>query len=118
MIIRAVGLPGLTVSDVEPGPLIAMKLQSMMNRGAAKEATDLLDIIRLTLDLKAGPTSRRQLSSATLQLTKDAALHARRWFHQYSSRSLTLVRTVPEGRDTEIDDLTLVGDLLLGATSE
>lgn len=52
--------PPLTVAVAEPGPIIAMKLQSIMNRGAAKEGTDLLDIVRLTPDRSCGPTSRDQ----------------------------------------------------------
>ena len=38
----------------EPGPLIAMKLQAVMNRSAAKAGTDLLDVVRLTLDEATG----------------------------------------------------------------
>ncbi len=62
--IRATALPNLTVAVAEPGPLIAMKLQSIMNRGSAKEGTDLLDIIRLCLDPTTGPTLRTQLATA------------------------------------------------------
>ena len=36
------------VAVAASGPLVAMKLQSVMNRYRAKEATDLLDIARLT----------------------------------------------------------------------
>jgi hypothetical protein len=43
------GLQPLTVHVSEPGPILAMKLQSIMNRGAAKEGTDLLDIVRISL---------------------------------------------------------------------
>src|SRR5665811_2488253 len=60
MLIRAGGMPDLAVAVAEPGPLIAMKLQSIMNRGAAKEGTDLLDIVRLCLDPAAGPVLRSQ----------------------------------------------------------
>jgi hypothetical protein len=44
VIMRASGTPNLTVAVAEPGPLVAMKLQSIMNRGSEKEGTDLLDI--------------------------------------------------------------------------
>lgn len=108
-------LSPLMVAVAEPGPLIAMKLQSIMNRGAAKEGTDLLDIVRLTLDLRCGPTSRDQLESADQQLRADALLHARRWFQESAQRSLGKVRAVPEGHDIDIDDIRLVGDLLVGA---
>lgn len=76
MLIRARAMPELIVNVADPGPLIAMKLQSIMNRGAAKEATDLLDTIRLSLDPTAGPVSRSHLEAADSQLRQDAALHA------------------------------------------
>jgi hypothetical protein len=108
-------LPTLTVAVAEPGPIIAMKLQSIMNRGAVKEGTDLLDIVRLTLDPSCGPISRDQLEAADPQLRSDALLHARRWFHQAADRSLKRIQAMPEGRDLELDDMRLVGDLLVAA---
>jgi hypothetical protein len=68
MIIRAEHLDEVQARVAEPGPLIAMKLQSTIDRGAAKEGTDLLDIIRLALDRHAGPIARSQLSQADEQL--------------------------------------------------
>jgi hypothetical protein len=115
--IRATGTPDLAVAVAEPGPLIAMKLQSTMNRGAAKEGTDLLDIVRLCLDPVAGPVLRVQLANAGTQLRKDAALHSRRWFDDQAQRSLRLIQKVPEGRGTELDDLYLVGELLQSVLS-
>jgi hypothetical protein len=115
LILAADELPPLTVAVAEPGPVIAMKLQSIMNRGEAKEGTDLLDIVRLTLDRRCGPTSRGQLGAADRQLRTDALLHARRWFHQTADRSLMKIRAVPEGQDLELDDVRLVGDLLVAA---
>jgi hypothetical protein len=108
-------LEPLTVRVSEPGPIIAMKLQSIMNRGAAKEGTDLLDIVRITLDQRCGPTSRDQLEAADPQLRADALLHARRWFDQSADRSVRRIQAVPEGGDVEIDDVRLVGDLLVAA---
>ena len=99
----------------EPGPLIAMKLQSIMNRGVAKEGTDLLDIVHLSLDPAAGHVSRSQLEAADPQLREDASLHANRWFEDQADRSLRLARAIPEGRDTQLDDLHLVGELLQSA---
>ncbi|MGH3152859.1 MAG: SAM-dependent methyltransferase [Streptosporangiaceae bacterium] len=68
-----------------------MKLQSIMNRPADKERTDLLDIIRLTLDRDAGPSALAQLREAAPQLAADARLHARRWFTDLSDHSLRRV---------------------------
>ena len=115
LLLAAPELGPLAVAVAEPGALIAMKLQSIMNRGAAKEGTDLLDIIRLSLDRECGPTSRDQLEHAAPQLRADALLHARRWFHDTADRSLKRIDGVPEGRDIELDDLHLVGDLLVAA---
>ncbi|SET92155.1 hypothetical protein SAMN04488546_4244 [Geodermatophilus poikilotrophus] len=109
------GAAPITVAVAEPGPIIAMKLQAIMNRGAAKEGTDLLDILRLTLDTQCGPVSRDQLEHADEQLRADAFLHAQRWFQEHAARSLRRIRAVPEGHDVEADDVQLVGDLLRGA---
>jgi hypothetical protein len=115
LVLGVEGLEPLTVRVSEPGPIIAMKLQSIMNRGSAKEGTDLLDIIRITLDQNCGPVSRDQLEAAEPQLRADALLHARRWFEQSADRSWARIQAVPEGGDVEIDDVRLVGDLLVAA---
>jgi hypothetical protein len=97
----------------EPGPLIAMKLQSVMNRPADKERTDLLDIIRLTLDRGAGPPALAQLGKAGVQLAADARLHAHRWFADLKEYTLRRVRELPEGADVDADTIQLVGELLM-----
>lgn len=97
----------------EPGPLIAMKLQSIMNRSAAKERTDLLDIVRLILDRDAGPSAREQLGQASAQLAKDARLHAERWFVTRRDQSYRLIRELPEGANIDTDTVQLVAELLL-----
>ncbi|MEV8509361.1 hypothetical protein AB0368_31645 [Actinoplanes sp. NPDC051475] len=116
--IRATGSPDLMVAVAEPGPIIAMKLQSIMNRGSRKEGTDLLDIVRLCLDPVVGAVLRVQLASADPQIRGDAARHARLWFHDRCERSLRRIRSIPEGRDTELDDLHLINELLQAALSE
>jgi hypothetical protein len=117
VVIRAQSAADLAVQIAEAGPLVAMKLQSIMNRGSAKEGTDLLDIIRLTLDQTVGLDVRRQLANADAQLRQDASIHAKLWFADRADRALRLVRGVPEGRDVQLDDLHLVGELLQGAVS-
>jgi hypothetical protein len=97
----------------EPGPLIAMKLQSVMNRTVNKERTDLLDMVRLTLDHTASATARAQLAEADTQLAEDARLHARRWFVERKDQTLRLIRELPEGAGVDADDVQLVGELLL-----
>jgi hypothetical protein len=112
--LRIGGAEQLVVAMAESGPLIAMKLQSVMNRGRAKEATDLLDILQLTLDPATGPASRSALAEADPTLRQDALLHARLWFEDRVDRTLRLVRSIPEGRDMQLDDLRLVSELLQG----
>lgn len=109
------GLPGLTVRVAEPGPLVAMKLQSVVNRPAAKESTDLLDIVRLVLDQECGPAVSDQLRAADAGLRADALLHAEQWFGRSADRSHRRIRAVPSADDLEVDDVRLVGDLLAEA---
>src|SRR5262249_16690846 len=103
----------VTVAVAEPGALVAMKLQSVMNRGRAKEATDLLDIIELTLPLSPGLSARAALSVASAQLRTDAAFHADLWFRARADRTLRLVQGLPEGSHISADDVELVGELLV-----
>jgi hypothetical protein len=116
--IRAAAPPPATSSEVlarvaEPGPLIAMKLQSIMNRSTDKERTDLLDIVRLTLDPDSGRSALAQLRKVAPQLAADARLHAHRWFVDLKDHSLRRIRELPEGVDVDADVVQLVGELLL-----
>jgi hypothetical protein len=108
-----IGRTEAVVRVAEPGPLIAMKLQSIMNRPVDKERTDLLDIVRLTLDRTAGPSARTQLGQAEAQLAADARLHTYRWFVDLRDQTLRLVSELPEGADIDADAIQLVGELLL-----
>jgi len=103
----------VVVLMAEPGPLIAMKLQSIMNRPTNKERTDLLDIVRLTLDPRTGPAGLAQLSNADDQLAADAALHAQRWFIDLKRQTSRLINGIPEGTDVDDDTIDLVAELLL-----
>lgn len=117
VVLRAQGAPERAVAVAEPGPLIAMKLQSTFDRGSAKEGTDLLDIVRLTLDRQAGPIARQQLSAADDQMARDVEAHVQWCFDRNASRSLALINAIPEGAQVEWDDLQLVGELLNAASS-
>jgi hypothetical protein len=103
----------VVVRVAEPGPLIAMKLQSIMNRTRAKERTDLLDIVRLTLDRATGRSALEQLGRASTQLAADARLHAHRWFVDLRHQTLRLIRELPEGATVDADAVQLVSELLL-----
>ena len=54
-----------TAPVAEAGPLIAMKLQAVMNRSDDKQGTDLLDIVRLTLDASTRPVALEQITAIT-----------------------------------------------------
>jgi len=60
MLLNADDLEPVKVRIAEPGPLVAMKLQSLPNRPSDKEATDLLDISKLMLDRSTA--ARREIS--------------------------------------------------------
>jgi len=102
----------VTVLVAHPAALVGMKLQSVMNRGAAKEGTDLLDIVRLLTDPSTAAAVVQGLREADGQLRSDALLHAKRWFTTSIDRTLARIRAVPEGSTTTLDDLALVAELL------
>lgn len=89
----------------EPGPLIAMKLQSVMNRPAAKEGTDLLDIVSLMLDSATRDIAVSQLHQTDNPMSDDIQLHTRHWFIDNRERTIRRIRAVAEG--ARIDDTTL-----------
>ena len=106
------GVYQVTTKVAEPGPLVAMKLQSVMNRPAAKEGTDLLDIVRLVLDINTGPVARAQLDAADRVLRRDAALHANKWFVEQRDKTIARISAIPEGLDIDADTLDFVAQLL------
>ncbi len=108
-------VPLVTALVADPAALVAMKLQSVMNRGTAKEGTDLLDIVRLTTDPATAVWVIEGLRSAESRLKSDALLHARRWFTDSADRTLKRIRGVPEGTQATVDDLILVAELLATA---
>lgn len=99
----------------EPGPLVAMKLQAVMNRSADKQGTDLVDIVRLVLDAGTGPVVLKQVGQVDAAIASDIALHVDLWFVRKASRSLQWMRRVT-GADVIADDIDLVAELLLDAS--
>ena len=109
------GPPVVVVARVsQPGPLVAMKLQAIMNRSAEKRATDLMDIVRLALDAGSGPLVRAGLADLSQRVSADVALHVDLWFVRRRAQSLRALRQSGDA-DISMDDLDLVADLLLGA---
>jgi hypothetical protein len=79
---------------------------------SAKEATDLLDIVRLTLDPATGAVVRSQPRDAGDRLRADAWRHAERWFVDNGNRTTRLIRRLPQGAEVDRDLIRLVIELL------
>jgi hypothetical protein len=90
----------------EPGPLVAMKLQAIMNRAAAKQGTDLQDIARLLLDEQVRPVTLAQLGSCDTSTAADIALHVDLWLVDHRRQALRWIHDAG-GTDLTIDDLDL-----------
>ena len=104
----------VTTPVAEPGPLVAMKLQAVMNRSLEKQGTDLLDIVRLTLDQGTRRVVLAQIAELDPSVASDIALHVDLWFVQRRSESIRWISVVG-GDDVDVDDLELVSELLLAA---
>lgn len=98
----------------EPGPLIAMKLQAVMNRMAAKQGTDLLDIVRLALDQATRPAALAQIGNADRSIAADIATHVDYWLVGRRVHVLRWVRAAG-GDNVTGEDIDLVAELLLAA---
>ncbi len=98
----------------EPGPIIAMKLQAVMNRSVQKQGTDLLDVIRLALDDTARTAALAQLGACDSSTAADIALHVDLWLVRRRDQAIRWIHGVGGG-DITMDDLDLVAELLLDA---
>jgi hypothetical protein len=110
-------LVSVSTPVAEPGPLIAMKLQSIMNRGNAKAGTDLWDIVRLTLDPKCGELALEQLAGRRPQMAADINQHVDHWFVRKRDETLDRLHVVAGGAIVE-DDVDLVAELLRSACDQ
>jgi hypothetical protein len=100
----------------EPGPLVAMKLQAVMNRSVEKQGTDFLDITRLILDPATRPIALDQISHVDPSIARDIALHVDLWFVRRHDQALRWINSVG-GDDVTPDDVELVSELLLAASA-
>ncbi|WP_250286044.1 hypothetical protein [Frankia sp. CiP1_Cm_nod2] len=98
----------------EPGPIIAMKLQAVMNRSTRKQGTDLLDVVRLTLDHTARTAALAQLGACDSSTAADIALHVDLWLVHRRDQAIRWIHGAG-GSDLTTDDLDLVAELLLDA---
>lgn len=101
----------VTTPVAEPGPLIAMKLQAIMNRSVEKQGTDLRDIVNLTFDSATRPVALAQIGAVAPAMASDIALHVDLWFVRKRQQALRWIGAVG-GVDVTADDLDLVAELL------
>jgi hypothetical protein len=102
------------VAMAEPGPLVAAKLQAVAGRPSAKAGTDLLDIVRLTLEPRTRPAVLAQCARCADLLAESAARYVELWFSTRRAESSRRIRAVG-GNDVDADILDLVGELLTDA---
>ncbi len=100
----------------EPGPLIAMKLQAIMNRSVGKMGTDLLDIVRLSFDAETRTVALSQIASVDPAVAHDIETHVDLWLVRQRQRSLQWVQAAG-GPDITLDDIDLTAELLHDAAA-
>lgn len=103
-----------TTLVAEPGPLIAMKLQAVINRSVEKQGTDLQDIVRLAFDEATRSAALAQIGRVDDVIARDIAMHVDLWFVRKQQESLRWIRGAGGG-DVTADDLDLVAELLSAA---
>lgn len=104
----------VTALVAEPGPLVAMKLQAIMNRATGKHGTDLQDIARIILDEHVRPTALAQLGTCDTSSAADIAPHVDLWLVDRRRQAPQWIHDAG-GRDLTLDDLDLVAELPLAA---
>lgn len=99
-----------------PGPLVAMKMKASVDRFAAKEATDLLDVVRLVTDPATAGVVVSEFATADAQLRVDVASHVQLQFRQNSLHSRRLINGL---HSPQVDDelITAAVELLEDALS-
>jgi hypothetical protein len=97
-----------------PGPLVAMKLKASIDRTTVKEATDLLDVIRLVTDPATAGFVLTEFEEADAQLVEDVAAHARLKFRTNVLRTRRIIRDLRQlAVDAEL--IEAAADFLEGA---
>lgn len=84
-----------------PGPLVAMKMKASVDRFAAKEATDLLDVVRLVTDPATAGLVVSEFAAVDTQLRADVASHVQKQFRRNSLRSRRLINDL---HSPQVDD--------------
>lgn len=99
-----------------PGPLVAMKMKASVDRFAAKEATDLLDVVRLVTDPATAGLVASEFAAGDPQLRADVATHVDQQFRRNSLRTRRLINDL---NSPQVDDELISGaiEFLEGALS-
>jgi hypothetical protein len=105
-----------TTPVAEPGPLIAMKLQAIMNRSMTKQGTDLLDILRLAFDAETRTAALSQIAAVDPAVASDIATHVDLWLVRQRRQSLQWIGAAG-GADITLDDIDLAAELLYDAAT-
>lgn len=105
----------VTTPVAEPGPLVAMKLQAVMDRNVAKQGTDLQDVIRLTLDPESRDRLLDQLATCDEQMARDIDMHVALWLVDRRTAALGWINS-SGGHDVTLEDIDLTAELLTGAS--
>ncbi len=106
----------VTATVAEAGPLVAMKLQAVMNRAVAKQGTDLQDVVRLVLDPVVRDRLLDQIGSCDRQMAVDIAAHVELWLVRRRTDALRWIRAAA-GNDLTLDDIDLTAELLLQSSA-
>lgn len=77
-----------------PGPLIAMKLKASVDRMEAKEATDLLDVIRLVTDPATSGLVTTEFLECHRQLAADTWQRAHLKYERQALGTLRIIRNL------------------------
>lgn len=103
-----------TQAVARPGPLVAMKLKASIDRTTVKEATDLLDVIRLVTDPATAGFVLAAFEEADAQLVEDVAVHVHLKFRTNVLRTRRIIRDLgPLAVDAEL--IEGAADFLEGA---
>jgi hypothetical protein len=89
-----------------PGPLVAMKMKASVDRFAAKETTDLLDVVRLVTDPATAGLVANEFAAADPQLRTDVATHVEQQFRRNLLRTRRLINDLSS---PQVDDELISG---------
>lgn len=96
-----------------PGPLVAMKLKAAADRMTQKEATDLLDVVRLVTGPESAEAVLDDFTHADTQLIEDVKLHAGLKFTTQRSRTVRIISALNR-QDVDVELIDAAGEFIAG----